>query len=236
MGVVNFGGKLLTQSRRVGFMEGNVDVSKLVSQKEKAERQAEIDAMNASLAKLKGDHESAKQLMKSCRQNKQVALDKQDEIDKLHDQQPEEQIESEIFELKEEIEQYYLEPIQSAVEAFENGEVDELIEDLNIDDLKLVSAVLQSVLLDEDGKDHIYDVIRSVRAEEVAEEVDSSATAVIEEEEDATEEDYDTNDDDYDEEDEDEEVDSEIENEIYDEMENELGYDFNCDNDEEDFD
>ena len=215
-------------------MEGHENVSELILQKEKAERQAEIDAMNASLAKLKGDHESAKQLMKSCRQNKQVALDKQDEIDKIQDQQQiEEQIESEILELKEEIEQFYLEPIQSAVQAFENGEVDEFIEDLNLEDLKLVSAVLQSVLLEEDGKDHIYDVIRSARSTEENSECceSDSSTAVIEEDDQEDVED----DEDYDYDEEEEEVDSEIENEIYDEMENELGYDFNGD-DEEDYD
>lgn len=214
-------------------MEGHENVSELILQKEKAERQAEIDAMNASLAKLKGDHESAKQLMKSCRQNKQVALDKQYEIDKIQDQQPEEQIESEILELKQEIEQFYLEPIQSAVRAFENGEVDEFIEDLNLEDLKLVSAVLQSVLLEEDGKDHIYNVIRSARSAE--EDSESCGSAVIEEDDQEDAED-DEDDEDYDYDEEEEEVDSEIENEIYDEMENELGYDFNSDDDEEDFD
>lgn len=218
-------------------MSTDARISDLNNQKEKALRQSEVDAMNASLAKLKGDHVAAKQHTENSKQNKKLAQDAQDSIDEIENNQQYDDCDEESQEEVCRID-CFLSSVGEALQRFQDGECIEDIQDIEYSDLQLAYCLLNSLNSDEDT--HVFDVIRQARTVEVEEQEQEEVedTAAEEEDDDDTAEndaeDEEEIDDDYDEEDDDDEVDNEIENEIYDEIENELGYDY--EEDDEDYD
>lgn len=200
-------------------------IEKLNLQKEKALKQAEIDKTNFSLHKIRGEQAQAEMALRSYKKNKNKADKKQKKIDILESKIQEEfveEIHEEEFASTEDSKKYflndlkenYLEPIQMALEMLENGETSSELREIEIKDLQIAEAVIQSIF-SENKK--IFEIIRSLKVSD-------------EETQDDEEDGY--FDETYNEE-EIQELDGEIENEIYGEIENELGYDFNRESDDE---
>jgi hypothetical protein len=202
-------------------------IFQLNDQKEKASRQSQVDAMNASLARLKGDHIAAKQYAESSRQNKKRAQDAQNSIDQIENSKNNFECDSELGKIN-----FFLGSVGEALQRFQDGENIEDVQDIEYADLQLVYCVLESLNSNEDV--HVFDVIRQARTVDVedSEEVEDFFSESPEEESEEDDQDDDQDGDEYAEDN--DEVDSEIENEIYDEIENELGYGY--EDDEEDFD